>query len=582
MRAVLIGAPGKAYDVSIRYRYRGKHSARQTLTATAPADLEATNAASIDGQGWGATASENTIRSRVDNLNAFNRNPTFQAWASTLPDNWVASGTPTIVKNTTDEIFGDYVLDMTVAASAAQWLQCTVSSELRMPPDLAYYAIEYDVTLVSGDFQRAGILWRVYYQDASNYKDWRVKFNIDHAAPTAGRRYTGVKVFASTDTAGSPSGVPTYNRHLYVMGNWNGLDGAAYSAKQIRWNRVLVRPASAQEISALLGLDANGDLARNIASARADSSNILRRATGGLFTGDLAATDGAAWATNLTGRPTELTDGRVSATLSSTGRVNGAWRASNPLITGASAYRTPINPLSSSDAGATATISIAAHTVKTSDTGAAQKTASYNSGSITGRAFGTSYHVFAYDPTFAGGAVTYVSSTSSETYVTNAEYVYVGYITTVNDGGGGGGGYSPPPEDCVSAQAWLTPDLMALDADVGDMIDCLDGESFASFAIDGAATARAPCVRLISESGVALTCSRSTPITQPDGDVVLAPAALGAMAAVDDAAGFRWERIADVIDAGEHLVRRIHIGGRTYAAGDTPGRRMFTHNPIKP
>jgi hypothetical protein len=53
----LIAAPGKAYDISIRYRYRGKHSPRQTFTVTAPADLDATNAASIDGQGALATLS---------------------------------------------------------------------------------------------------------------------------------------------------------------------------------------------------------------------------------------------------------------------------------------------------------------------------------------------------------------------------------------------------------------------------------------------------------------------------------------------------------------------------------------------
>lgn len=41
----------------------------------------------------------------------------------------------------------------------------------------------------------------------------------------------------------------------------------------------------------LAGLDASGDLARDIPSSRANSSNLLRRASGGLYTGDLAATE---------------------------------------------------------------------------------------------------------------------------------------------------------------------------------------------------------------------------------------------------------------------------------------------------
>lgn len=47
------------------------------------------------------------------------------------------------------------------------------------------------------------------------------------------------------------------------------------------------------------GLDASGDLARNIPSSRLDSSNVLRRSGGGLSTADLDATRGARSGTNL-------------------------------------------------------------------------------------------------------------------------------------------------------------------------------------------------------------------------------------------------------------------------------------------
>jgi hypothetical protein len=47
------------------------------------------------------------------------------------------------------------------------------------------------------------------------------------------------------------------------------------------------------------GLDSNGDLSRNLTVARLDGSNVLRRAAGGLYAGDLNATVGARAGTNL-------------------------------------------------------------------------------------------------------------------------------------------------------------------------------------------------------------------------------------------------------------------------------------------
>ncbi len=266
------------------------------------------------------------------------------------------------------------------------------------------------------------------------------------------------------------------------------------------------------------------------------------------------------------------------------GRLNGAAFSGNPVLTGATAYRTPLNPLSSSDAGSTATVAIASHTLKTSEANEVTKTVSYNSGSVTGLSFTTSYFIWAYDPTFAGGAVTYVSSTSSETYIGNNGYIYVGYITTVDDGGGGGGSPPPPPEFCVAAWAWIDAERCAGAIQGGDMIDVLgvDMASVARARVDGATPAKTLGYRLVTTSGVTLTCSESTPITQPSGRCIRARDALGAQVAVDDELGLRWETIVEKVRVGLIDVARIHVGGRTYAAGDEPGRRMFTHNPSKP
>lgn len=82
-------------------------------------------------------------------------------------------------------------------------------------------------------------------------------------------------------------------------------------------------------------------------------------------------------------------------------------------------------PLSASDGGGTATISVAAHALDTA-TGAIN----YNSGSVTGLSFSTLYYVYALDAAYAGGAVTYLATTDSSDIVGNTGYYYVGSITT--------------------------------------------------------------------------------------------------------------------------------------------------------
>lgn len=82
-------------------------------------------------------------------------------------------------------------------------------------------------------------------------------------------------------------------------------------------------------------------------------------------------------------------------------------------------------PLSASDAGASATISVAAHSLDMS-TGPV----SYNAGSITGLAYSTKYFVYCVDAAYAGGAVTYLASTDATDIVANVGSYYVGQITT--------------------------------------------------------------------------------------------------------------------------------------------------------
>lgn len=101
------------------------------------------------------------------------------------------------------------------------------------------------------------------------------------------------------------------------------------------------------------------------------------------------------------------------------------------------------NPLSAADVGATARITVAAHTRHYG-----HANVSYNSGSITGLAFTTKYYVYCYDPGLKGGVLTYFATATKTVVADNVNRIYVGDITTPANGsggtgGGGGGGLIP-------------------------------------------------------------------------------------------------------------------------------------------
>lgn len=98
-----------------------------------------------------------------------------------------------------------------------------------------------------------------------------------------------------------------------------------------------------------------------------------------------------------------------------------------PMVTtgNLSSVQDTVTPLTSTDGGASATITIAAHGLDMS-TGLI----SYGAGSITGLAYETQYFVYALDPTYAGGAVTYLASTDSTDLVTSVGTYYLDSITT--------------------------------------------------------------------------------------------------------------------------------------------------------
>lgn len=231
----------------------------------------------------------------------------------------------------------------------------------------------------------------------------------------------------------------------------------------------------------------------------------------------------------------------------------------------------------STDAGATATINISASTLNLGLT-----SVSYNSGSITGKAFSTVYYIYADDAGYVGGAVTYIATTTPLTLAQQEGRVFFGGITTVADGGGGGGP-TPPEEWCVSVEMFLTQEYKAIDSKAGLLIDVLGGpDHYQKYGIESVEFSEVECVQLVTISGAELICSTTTPLTLKDGSTILVPESLGEEAAVVIDEVLSWEPIISVQHVGIHQVAHIHVGGRTYAAGKNAEKRIFTHNPIKP
>ena len=141
--------------------------------------------------------------------------------------------------------------------------------------------------------------------------------------------------------------------------------------------------------------------------------------------------------------------------------------------------------------------------------------------------------------------------------------------------GGGGGGSSS-----VWVNSYLPSGILSGDAQPGDDLLLLSPDY--SGAVKGEVittrTSTQQMVTLISESGIRLTVSDSTPLTLRNGGTLLSIHAVGAELPVQDENGFRWEKIVSVMPAGEGEVATIFCDNQCYAAGDAPDRFIWTHN----
>ena len=197
------------------------------------------------------------------------------------------------------------------------------------------------------------------------------------------------------------------------------------------------------------------------------------------------------------------------------------------------------------------------------------------SNAVTGLTVGQTYQIYTRD-NYAGGSPTWLATQSAAT-ANSFDDAYIGGSITVPSSGSGGGGL-PGGGGCVHVDSWLQPGLRAKHVRWWQRLDCAHrGHRYRRWQSWPARVRFEPCVRLVAEGGAALVCSIHTPFDLRDGATMFAADMYGHEVLTDHG----WRRVVDVIGVGIQPVMRIHVGGRSYAAGEDPANRFYSHNPVK-
>lgn len=212
------------------------------------------------------------------------------------------------------------------------------------------------------------------------------------------------------------------------------INGDIWVDTSVTPNLTKVRVAGVWQSAATLG----ADLATNVTNANLD--NIAETGTRRHFTDpektkltgvEAGATLGAAWATNLTGRPTELTDGRVAGAIDFNTEVGGRIKAAANLFT--SGVVGVKNASTASLSADPTSITVVAHDRRTPGV-LGVNLVSYGGGTISGLSSSTEYFVYCEDSMMGGGSVTWLATTNFESIADVVSYVFVGKITTPASG----------------------------------------------------------------------------------------------------------------------------------------------------
>jgi len=202
---------------------------------------------------------------------------------------------------------------------------------------------------------------------------------------------------------------------------------------------------------------------------------------------------------NLVGAREQSLAGVTDYTLTLTGTGPG-------LLTPAHAtYRPLLDPLTGHDAGSSATINVAAFSMRVSG----MPDIAVNSGAVTGLSYDTLYYVYYDDPSFLGGTVTYHATGTKETALNGAGRFFVGSITTPVAGGVDTVGNDDGGSGAQSGMVTVLPMSVATVSTIGNGSvanpnNAIDGDqsTYASLTVSGDGNQNVAQLTLSAPAGV--------------------------------------------------------------------------------
>ena len=208
----------------------------------------------------------------------------------------------------------------------------------------------------------------------------------------------------------------------------------------------------------------------------------------------------------------------------------------------------------------------------------------YNGGTITGLSPSTKYHIYCDDDKMIGGSVIWKATKNIQEACNRSGRLKLLTFATRPLGGTTPVLRGDFDSECVAINQYIELGFAENASKGGDILILdEDGSGYFKGQIEQISFSAAPCVKLVTTTGIKLICSETTPVTLRDGiKTKFAPFMAGIDIAVLDNGIFRWEEVISVTNVGIKPVAHISVGGRSYAAGSDKDRLIFTHNMEKP
>lgn len=152
---------------------------------------------------------------------------------------------------------------------------------------------------------------------------------------------------------------------------------------------------------------------------------------------------------------------------------------------------------------------------------------------------------------------------------------------TTGSGGTTGGGSRRGGGGCVTVDTIIKGFGRAGDVQVGDELVVVDPVTleFSTDIVTYSEAKMQPAVRIKTESGVVLECSRTAPISDIHGNQILAPDLLGHLIPiVSEEDGVSYEYVTEVSAIEDTLVQHITVGNKFFPAAAESGAYILHHN----